>query len=49
MVEATGKVDFGDFYLLDLRRNLIFEKRVDPEELAQRLDVLKPWETVVNE
>jgi len=39
-----ARLDVGDFYVLDLRRNLITASFVDPVELARELGVLKPFE-----
>ena len=41
--------DVGDFYVVDLRRNLVAGKDVDPEELGRELGVLKKYERVVDE
>ena len=40
---------FGAYYVLDWRRNIIEQWHVDPVALAQDLDVLKPWEVVKEE
>jgi hypothetical protein len=36
--------ELGDFYVLDLNRNVIVSKHAEPLTLAKRLDVLKPYE-----
>jgi len=38
--------DFGDFYVLDLGRNNVVERHVDPEGFGRKLGVLQPWEEV---
>jgi hypothetical protein len=40
------RLDVGDFYIVDTRRNFITGKDIDPEALARELGVLKPWEAV---
>lgn len=39
----------GDFYVLDIDRNLVVEQHVNPEALARKLGVLEPWEQVHDE
>ena len=34
------KIDFGDYYILDLSGN-VMDTHIDPEELARKLRVLK--------
>lgn len=46
---ARARLDLGDFYVHELRRNLALETRVDPEEFGRELGVLKPWERVVED
>ena len=38
--------NLGDFYLLDLTRNVVVASHVNPEELGRELGVLEPWESV---
>jgi hypothetical protein len=42
-------VDYGDFYILNSRRNSVTRDHVDPEELGREIGVLRPWEQVVKE
>jgi hypothetical protein len=39
------RVDCGNYYILDLKRNAV-SKDIDPENLARKLGVLKDWEEV---
>jgi hypothetical protein len=41
--------EFGDFWILDVNRNMVVDKHVDPEELGRELGVLQPYETVAEE
>jgi hypothetical protein len=36
----------GDYYVVDIPRNFIIEKHIDPEELGRRLGVMLPAEKV---
>ena len=49
LVKATRwmklKVDFGDYYMLDLNGNVV-DTHIDPENLARKLRVLHEWEKV---
>ena len=49
LVKATRwmklKVDFGDYYMLDLNGNVV-DTHIDPEKLARKLRVLHEWEKV---
>lgn len=38
--------ELGDYYIVDLNRNAIVAKQVDPEELGRTLGVLRPFERV---
>jgi hypothetical protein len=38
--------DLGDYFRIDLSRNVILEKHVDLRELGHRLKVLQAWEHV---
>ena len=50
MLKATRgermRREFGDYYVIDFRRNFVTHTRVDPEEMARDLGVLKEWETL---
>jgi len=46
---ARARLDLGEWYVLNWNRNLIVDKRVDPEELARELGVLHEWEVLVSE
>jgi hypothetical protein len=37
----------GDFYVLDFSRNNVLNTHVDPEKMARDMEVLQPWEVVV--
>jgi hypothetical protein len=39
--------ELGDYYVLDLHRNLLLNKDVDPVELAKVLRVLRRFERIV--
>lgn len=41
---ARAVIEFGFFYVLDPRRNLIVDHHVDPESLARELGCLADWE-----
>jgi hypothetical protein len=43
------RLELGDYYIIDYRRNFIINKDVDPETVARELGVLENWETVVGE
>ena len=38
--------ELGDYYLVNVDRNAIVDKQVDPEEFARELGVLAPYERV---
>ena len=38
--------DLGQYYTLDLERNVISDKQVDLTELAKKLGVLRPYEVL---
>jgi len=40
--------NLGDYYLIDVNRNLVVDHQVDPEALARELGVIAPWEKVEN-
>jgi hypothetical protein len=39
----------GDWYIVNIRRNWIVGKNVDPEALGRDLEVLHPWEKVIDD
>jgi hypothetical protein len=41
---ARAKSDLGDFFILDTSLNLISEKEVSLPQLAEELNVIKPYE-----
>jgi hypothetical protein len=43
---AQAILDLGEYYVLDWRRNLALDTRVDPEDLGRELGALRPWERV---
>ena len=45
---SRAHLDFGDYYVRDTRLNIITDKYVDIEELARELNLLKPYEEVVD-
>lgn len=45
----AAKSDVGDFYIIDINRNVLMSTHVDPEELGRELGVLHQSETVVEE
>lgn len=40
-------LECGPFYIVDFGINAVMRKDVDPESVARKLGVLKPWEAVV--
>lgn len=38
----------GDFYVVDLRRNVVAYQHVDLEALGRKLGVLQPYETLAD-
>jgi hypothetical protein len=43
---TQAMLDLGEFYTIDVGRNMICRKAVDPAALARQLGVLKPYEEV---
>jgi hypothetical protein len=41
--------DTGDYYVVDLNRNVIVGQHVDPEVWGRELGVLHPWEVLAEE
>ena len=42
--------NLGDYYIIDLSGNFVVDRRIsDLEELGRELEVLKPYESVVND
>jgi hypothetical protein len=41
--------DLGRYYLVDLDRNSVTRRDVDPEELGRELGALKQWEELARE
>jgi hypothetical protein len=44
-----ARLDCGDYFILDYRKNYLIEHDVDIEAKARELGVLRPWEAVANE
>lgn len=38
--------EFGDYYVVNFRKNVVTHTRVDLEKMARALGVLKDWEKV---
>jgi hypothetical protein len=38
--------NFGEFHVIDVRRNAILDTHVDPESYAREIGVLRGWEFV---
>jgi len=38
--------ELGDYYLINVNRNLITDKHIDPESLGRKLGVLKDYERI---
>ena len=38
--------DLGDYYVVDLDRNMIIETHVDPEAYGREIGVLEEWEVL---
>jgi hypothetical protein len=43
---ARAISEVGDFYVIDVRRNFLLHRSVDPEALGRELGVLAEWEHV---
>ena len=43
---SVMRQEAGDYYLLDVNRNWVTVKDVDPEAYARKLGVLRAWEEV---
>jgi hypothetical protein len=41
--------NFGQFHVIDLRRNRILDAHVDPEAYARELGVMRGWEFIEDE
>jgi hypothetical protein len=41
-----AKLERGDYFVLDTRRNFATETFVDLEDLGRKVDALQPWETM---
>ena len=41
---AQAQSFLGDFYLVDIYRNAIFDHHIDPEVLGRKIGVLAKWE-----
>ena len=41
------RFDLGDYYVIDVSRNFVISKHVDPEELGRELGVLTEFEKIV--
>jgi hypothetical protein len=43
---AGAREEVGDYYVIDVNRNVLMLKHVDPETLGRKLGVLQSWESV---
>lgn len=43
------QVDLGTFYILDVSKNRVVEKRVNLEEFARRNGIVAPYEVITQE
>ena len=43
---GAGAYALGDYYRIDVAKNFVVEKHVDPEALARRLGVLADYEAL---
>lgn len=43
---AKAQQDLGDYYIIEISRNLVFGKDVDLEQLGRKIGALKSWEHV---
>ncbi len=43
-----ARLDLGDYWVHETSRNLTLQTRVDPEDFARELGVLKDYEVVVD-
>ena len=41
-----ARADLGEWYIVNVNRNLVVAKDVDPEEFAREIGVLTPYERV---
>lgn len=41
--------DMGRYFIVDMNRNAITTRRVDPEKLGRKLGVMQPWEALKTE
>ena len=39
--------DLGNYFIVDFYRNVVVAQHVEPEKLGRELEVLKPWEHIV--
>ena len=46
---GRAKTNLGDFYVVDLHRNLVVDAFVDPEKYGRKLGVLAPYERVAED
>jgi hypothetical protein len=40
-------IDLGEYWIHDIGRNFVAGKDIDPERLGRELEVLRPWEKVI--
>lgn len=43
------QIDVGDYWILDYSHNCVWDKHLDPVELAKEMNLLKPWEKVAED
>ncbi len=44
---GTARLELGDYYSVNVRRNFVVQKDVDLEELGRKLNSLRPYESLV--
>jgi len=45
---GSARYELGDYYVLNVSRNYIVEKDVDPEKFGRKLAVLQDWEALAD-
>jgi len=46
---AQNELNLGEYYIVDVYRNMIEDTHIDPESLGRQLGALKPFEAVGSE
>jgi len=43
---VRARQDCGNYWILNVRRNFVADRNIDPEQLARELGVLQPFEAL---